>query len=102
MIWNRGLPKSIPIHDIAIQSRENEIVLGTHGRSLYVGKLDSVQLLLKDAGYRLKKQAAADKITAFLGGPSQKDIFAKEGVDVNCPPLKPKKSKSKNRIVAFK
>ena len=43
MMWNKGLPKSVPIHDIAIQQRENEIVLGTHGRSLYVAKLDEVQ-----------------------------------------------------------
>jgi photosystem II stability/assembly factor-like uncharacterized protein len=43
MMWNKGLPKSIPIHDIAIQQRENEIVLGTHGRSLYIAKLDDVQ-----------------------------------------------------------
>ena len=34
-----GLPASLPIHDIAIQERENEIILGTHGRSLFVGKL---------------------------------------------------------------
>ena len=38
-----GLPRSVPVHDIAIQERENEIVLGTHGRSLYIGKLDAVQ-----------------------------------------------------------
>ena len=43
MMWNKGLPKSVPIHDIAVQQRENEIVLGTHGRSLYVAKLDEVQ-----------------------------------------------------------
>jgi photosystem II stability/assembly factor-like uncharacterized protein len=43
MMWNAGLPKSVPIHDIAIQERENEIVLGTHGRSIYIAKLDEVQ-----------------------------------------------------------
>jgi hypothetical protein len=43
MMWNKGLPKSVPIHDIAIQQRENEIVLGTHGRSLYIAKLDEMQ-----------------------------------------------------------
>ena len=43
MMWNKGLPKSVPVHDIAIQQRENEIVLGTHGRSLYISKLDEVQ-----------------------------------------------------------
>ncbi len=43
MKWDTGLPKSIPVHDIAIQVRENEIVLGTHGRSIYIAKLDDVQ-----------------------------------------------------------
>jgi photosystem II stability/assembly factor-like uncharacterized protein len=47
MMWNKGLPKSIPVHDIAIQPRDNEIVLGTHGRSFYVAKLDDVQKAAK-------------------------------------------------------
>jgi photosystem II stability/assembly factor-like uncharacterized protein len=42
MMWNKGMPKSIPVHDIAIQTRENEIVIGTHGRSIYIAKLDEV------------------------------------------------------------
>lgn len=41
--WMTGLPRSVPVHDIAIQSRDNEIVLATHGRSIYVAKLDDVQ-----------------------------------------------------------
>jgi hypothetical protein len=40
--WTSELPR-VAIHDIAIQERENEIVLGTHGRSLYVCKLDLIQ-----------------------------------------------------------
>ncbi len=48
MMWNAGLPKSVPVHDIAIQQRDNEIVLGTHGRSLYVSSLDNVQKIRKD------------------------------------------------------
>lgn len=55
MMWNGGLPKSVPVHDIAIQARENEIVLGTHGRSLYVAKLDDVQKLQKDPEWMKKK-----------------------------------------------
>jgi photosystem II stability/assembly factor-like uncharacterized protein len=55
MTWNGGLPKSVPIHDIAIQQRENEIVLGTHGRSLYVSKLIDVQELKKDPDWLKKK-----------------------------------------------
>jgi photosystem II stability/assembly factor-like uncharacterized protein len=55
MTWNSGLPKSVPVHDIAIQQRDNEIVLGTHGRSLYVAKLDDVQMIRKDPGWMKKK-----------------------------------------------
>ena len=57
MLWNAGLPKSVPVHDIAIQDRENEIVIGTHGRSLYVAKLDDVQGLKKDPEWMKKKEA---------------------------------------------
>jgi hypothetical protein len=45
--FTNGLPKAIPVHDIAIQDRDNEIVLGTHGRSLYIGKLDAVQKMVE-------------------------------------------------------
>ncbi len=55
MLWNAGMPKSVPVHDIAIQQKENEIVLGTHGRSLYVAKLDDVQQLKKDPDWMNKK-----------------------------------------------
>lgn len=60
MVWNAGLPKSVPVHDIAIQERENEIVLGTHGRSLYTAQLDDVQGLQKDPNW-LKKKPAGKK-----------------------------------------
>jgi hypothetical protein len=43
MMWNAGFTKLVPVHDKAIQQRDNEIVLGTHGRSLYINKLDEVQ-----------------------------------------------------------
>ncbi|HYF31151.1 MAG TPA: hypothetical protein VD993_08535 [Chitinophagaceae bacterium] len=77
MMWTRGLPKSVPVHDIAIQQRDNEIVLGTHGRSLYIAKLDSVQLLLRDPGYRQKQQSAANA-TAAASDQSSKEIYRKE------------------------
>lgn len=40
--WQGALPR-VAIHDMAIQDRENEIILGTHGRSIYISKLDLVQ-----------------------------------------------------------
>ena len=55
MLWNAGMPRSVPIHDIAIQQRENDIILGTHGRSLYLCNLSDVQGLKKDP-YWLKKK----------------------------------------------
>ena len=57
MAWRSGLPKSVPVHDIAIQARDNEIVLGTHGRSLYVAKLEDVQKLKQDPDWMKKKPA---------------------------------------------
>ncbi len=42
MGFGNSLPR-VPIHDIAIQQRDNEIIIGTHGRSIYIAKLDAVQ-----------------------------------------------------------
>jgi photosystem II stability/assembly factor-like uncharacterized protein len=48
MMWNKGLPASVPVHDIAVHPRDNEIILGTHGRSLYIAKLDALQKAAKE------------------------------------------------------
>jgi hypothetical protein len=39
-----GLPR-VPVYDIAIQERDHEIVLGTHGRSAFTAKIDKLQQL---------------------------------------------------------
>ncbi len=41
MTLDNNLPR-VPVHDMAVQYRENELVIGTHGRSIYVTKLDAV------------------------------------------------------------
>ncbi|MFT3844616.1 MAG: hypothetical protein QM725_06165 [Lacibacter sp.] len=56
MAWNAGLP-GVAVHDIAVQERENEIVLGTHGRSIYIASLSEVQKLAVDKSYLEKKTA---------------------------------------------
>ncbi|MES2005339.1 MAG: glycosyl hydrolase [Bacteroidota bacterium] len=61
MMWNKGLPYSVPVHDIALHPRENDLILGTHGRSIYIAKLDEVQKLAKDPAYREKKEAELRK-----------------------------------------
>jgi photosystem II stability/assembly factor-like uncharacterized protein len=46
MMWNKGMPKSVPVHDLVVHPRDNEIVVGTHGRSIYIAKLEGVQGLV--------------------------------------------------------
>ncbi|CAN5734062.1 hypothetical protein BH10BAC3_BH10BAC3_23980 [soil metagenome] len=53
--WTKGLPLSVPIHDITIQERENEILLGTHGRSIYVAKLPTAPVPVKPEKVEPKK-----------------------------------------------
>ena len=48
MSFGLNLP-SVPVHDIAIQKTANDIVIGTHGRSIYIASLDVVQKLYKDS-----------------------------------------------------
>ncbi|HEY3130762.1 MAG TPA: glycosyl hydrolase [Acidobacteriota bacterium] len=55
--WTRfggGLP-TVPVHDIAIQERENDLVLGTHGRGFWV--LDDVTPLEKLSRQALESQS---------------------------------------------
>ena len=41
MVLDNNLPR-VPVHDIAIQPRENELVIGTHGRSVYIAKIKDI------------------------------------------------------------
>lgn len=47
MMWNKGMPNSIPVHDVVVHPRDGEIVVGTHGRSVYIAKLDEIRKLAK-------------------------------------------------------
>jgi photosystem II stability/assembly factor-like uncharacterized protein len=42
-LWSKGMPLAVPVHDIAIQERDNHIVIGTHGRSIFVAPLNEIQ-----------------------------------------------------------
>lgn len=46
-LWSRfgtNMP-DVPVHDLAIQKREQDLVVGTHGRSIWIGDLEHVQRL---------------------------------------------------------
>ena len=41
MRLDNNLPR-VPVHDMAVQQRENELVIATHGRSIYIAKLKDI------------------------------------------------------------
>ena len=47
MSFGINLPP-VPVHDIAIQKNANDIVIGTHGRSIYIASLNEVHRIYKN------------------------------------------------------
>ncbi len=90
MSMSHHLPR-VPIHDIVIQERESELVVGTHGRSIYIAKLDSVYKAY-DEMLKLKQMKTA--LRTF----DSRQMNAGESA-IDCPPLKPVKHKKQQVIV---
>jgi hypothetical protein len=44
------------VHDLVIHPRDNELVLGTHGRSIYIAAVSEIRKLASDAAYREKRE----------------------------------------------
>lgn len=44
MLMNNGLP-AVAVHDLVVHPREKDLIVGTHGRSLYTGSLKELQQL---------------------------------------------------------
>jgi len=44
MLWNNGMPAT-PVHDLEVQAREKDLVVGTHGRSIFIGNVEEIQKL---------------------------------------------------------
>lgn len=42
MAMTNGIP-NIPVHDLVVHSRDNELVVGTHGRSIYIANIEHLQ-----------------------------------------------------------
>ncbi len=93
MDMGNNLPR-VPIHDIAIQARENELVVGTHGRSIYITKLDSVYKAYD-------KMIKAQQMKAALRTFDPKQMNEGEVV-IDCPPAKPPRHKKKAVMVVMK
>ncbi len=47
MLMNNNLP-AVPVHDLVIHPRDKKLIVGTHGRSLYLADVSALQLLTKE------------------------------------------------------
>lgn len=44
MQWSKDMPAT-PVHDLVVQERDKDLVVGTHGRSIYIGSIKELQQL---------------------------------------------------------
>jgi photosystem II stability/assembly factor-like uncharacterized protein len=63
MRYTHGLPTAVSVMDMALQQREHDLVLATHGRGMYV--IDDVETLRRMA----REGAPADKLAALDSTP---------------------------------
>ena len=55
MTFDGNIPR-VPVHDIAIQKSANEVVVATHGRSIYIASLEEVQKKFAIEGKKTAKK----------------------------------------------
>lgn len=61
MLLNNGLP-AVAVHDLVVHPREAELIVGTHGRSLYAGRVKELQQLTPESMAKDLLVFDADKI----------------------------------------
>ena len=57
-----GLPNT-PVHDLIVQPREKDLVLGTHGRGIYIGNVSSIQQMNNDILAKTLHVFPVDEVT---------------------------------------
>lgn len=88
-----NLPR-VPVHDVALQERDKELVVGTHGRSIYIASLDSVYKVYD-------KMQHSQQLKASLKTFDEKQMQEGE-VAIDCPPAKAPRKKKKERMREIK
>jgi photosystem II stability/assembly factor-like uncharacterized protein len=88
-----SLPR-VPVHDVVLQARDKEIVVGTHGRSIFIASLDTVY----KAYDKLQKSR---QLKAALQTFNPQQMQAGE-VALDCPPAKAPRRKKKDGLVVMK
>ncbi len=51
-VFNEGMP-NVAVHDLAIQERDKHLVVGTHGRSIYVADISLIQQISEESMSKL-------------------------------------------------
>lgn len=59
MKWTEGLP-TVPVRDIGIHPRENDLIVGTHGRSIFI--IDNISPLREVSDALIKKKLSLFKV----------------------------------------
>ncbi|CAD5250577.1 MULTISPECIES: sialidase family protein [unclassified Imperialibacter] len=62
MAFDGGLP-NVAVHDLAIHPREKELIVGTHGRSIYIGNVAHLQMLTGEVLAKALHLFDTDKVT---------------------------------------
>ncbi len=63
MSLSHGALPETPVHDLAIQARDKELLIGTHGRSLYIAPLKHMQALTPELTAKALHPFALDTLT---------------------------------------
>ncbi|MFZ4058593.1 MAG: WD40/YVTN/BNR-like repeat-containing protein [Ferruginibacter sp.] len=85
------LPR-VPVHDITLHQRDKEIVVGTHGRSIFIASLDSIY---KAYNNKLKVAKMKNDLKSFNPNDLQNGEVA-----IDCPPAKAPKKKKKLKPIS--
>ena len=75
MAMNGNLPR-VAVHDLVVQPREKELVVGTHGRSIYIAKLDQMEQLTDSVLNQPVHLFSADDVTIYGELGKKSDPFA--------------------------
>jgi photosystem II stability/assembly factor-like uncharacterized protein len=60
------MPNSVPVHDLVVHARDYDLVVGTHGRSIYVANLDSLHKAWKQNLAAATPTPAAGKLLPLV------------------------------------
>jgi photosystem II stability/assembly factor-like uncharacterized protein len=93
--FSQGIP-NVAVHDLKIQEKVNDLLVGTHGRSIYKINIENIQLLNDEV---IKKE-----VHLFAVAPYQKQIYWGNSYSAWSKPFEPKLeisffSKDKKKIV---